>query len=164
MLPVSGAEQLNTSGAHGTRPMISHSGAYSRLVKPSGARGELGKNKFQTPAARALGLSSSINVVGIHALPAARLVSISCKNRASLGYTCSAMNALRRRCKPLTLSLKSKFTLLLLFFPCVFVQSASPVAPWVPHLRQRPWLGRWRRCRLQCVWQYLARSQPNEKS
>ena len=34
MLPVSGAEQLNTSGAHGTRPMISHSGAYSRFDKP----------------------------------------------------------------------------------------------------------------------------------
>jgi hypothetical protein len=27
MLPVSGAEQLNTSGAHSTRPMISASGA-----------------------------------------------------------------------------------------------------------------------------------------
>ena len=34
MLPVSGAEQLNTSGAIVERPMISHSGAYSRLVKP----------------------------------------------------------------------------------------------------------------------------------
>ncbi len=32
MLPVSGAEQLNTSGAQATRPMISHRGAYSRLV------------------------------------------------------------------------------------------------------------------------------------
>ena len=29
MLPVSGAEQLNTSGARGERPMISHSWAYS---------------------------------------------------------------------------------------------------------------------------------------
>ena len=29
MFPVSGAEQLNTSGAHGDRPMISHNGAYS---------------------------------------------------------------------------------------------------------------------------------------
>ena len=33
MLPVSGAEQLNASGPIGERPMISHSGAYSRLVK-----------------------------------------------------------------------------------------------------------------------------------
>src|SRR5688572_27871573 len=30
MLPVSGAEQLNTSAAIGERPMISQSGAYSR--------------------------------------------------------------------------------------------------------------------------------------
>src|SRR2546425_2325505 len=34
MLPVSGAEQLKTSGAMGERPMISQSGAYSRLVSP----------------------------------------------------------------------------------------------------------------------------------
>ena len=34
MLPVSGAEQLNTSGASRLRPMISHRGAYSRLVRP----------------------------------------------------------------------------------------------------------------------------------
>jgi hypothetical protein len=34
MLPVSGAEQLNTSADHGIRPITSHSGAYSRLVKP----------------------------------------------------------------------------------------------------------------------------------
>ena len=35
MLPVSGAEQLNTSAAMGDRPMISQSGAYSRLVRPA---------------------------------------------------------------------------------------------------------------------------------
>src|SRR5258705_358759 len=35
MLPVSGAEQLKTSAAIGERPMISHSGAYSRLVRPA---------------------------------------------------------------------------------------------------------------------------------
>ena len=34
MLPVSGALQLNTSGARCERPMISHKGAYSRLVRP----------------------------------------------------------------------------------------------------------------------------------
>ena len=34
MLPVSGALQLKTSGAIGERPMISHRGAYSRLVSP----------------------------------------------------------------------------------------------------------------------------------
>ena len=35
MLPVSGAEQLNGSAPIGDRPMISQSGAYSRLVKAS---------------------------------------------------------------------------------------------------------------------------------
>ena len=77
MLPVSGAEQLNTSGAQGTRPMISHSGAYSRLLRPSGARGDLGRNRFHRPAARALGFSSSMILVGTQALPLARLVATS---------------------------------------------------------------------------------------
>jgi hypothetical protein len=53
--------------------MISHSGAYSRLLRPSGARGECGKNRFHRPAALALGLSSSMMVVGIQALPLAVL-------------------------------------------------------------------------------------------
>src|SRR5579859_430974 len=35
ILPVSGAEQLNTSPAHWMRPMTSHSGAYSTLVRPT---------------------------------------------------------------------------------------------------------------------------------
>jgi hypothetical protein len=35
MLPVSGAEQLKTSAAHSTRPMISQSGAYSRFANPA---------------------------------------------------------------------------------------------------------------------------------
>src|SRR5438477_3321668 len=35
MFPVSGAEQLKTSGARCERPMSSQSGAYSRLVRPA---------------------------------------------------------------------------------------------------------------------------------
>src|SRR5262249_16154533 len=35
LFPVSGGEQLNTSAAITLRPMISHSGAYSRLVSPA---------------------------------------------------------------------------------------------------------------------------------
>ena len=46
MLPVSGAEQLNTSGAMGERPMISHKGAYSRLVSPAPCSVS-GRNRFQ---------------------------------------------------------------------------------------------------------------------
>jgi len=85
MLPVSGAEQLKTSAANGTRPMISHRGAYSRFDKPSGARGDLGRKRFQSPAARALGFSSSMIVVGTQGLPLARFSAISRKKRASLG-------------------------------------------------------------------------------
>ncbi len=35
MLPVSGAAQLNTSGARWDRPITSHSGAYSTFVSPA---------------------------------------------------------------------------------------------------------------------------------
>src|SRR6267378_74677 len=52
ILPVSGAEQLNASGAIGERPMISHNGAYSRLVRPAPCSLS-GRNKFHRPAARA---------------------------------------------------------------------------------------------------------------
>ena len=59
MLPVSGAEQLNTSGAQWTRPMISHSGAYSRFVSPA-PYSLSGRKRFHNPAARAFGFSSSM--------------------------------------------------------------------------------------------------------
>src|SRR5579862_240419 len=65
MLPVSGAEQLNTSGAIADRPMISHSGAYSRFVSPAPCS-DSGRNKFHNPAARAFGLSCSITGTGRH--------------------------------------------------------------------------------------------------
>ncbi len=84
MLPVSGAEQLKTSLAHGTRPMISASGPYSWFDRPgpySGARTEPsalgGRNRFHRPCARALGLSRSITCSGVQRLPAAVLASIS---------------------------------------------------------------------------------------
>ena len=59
MLPVSGAAQLNTSGAKPTRPITSQSGAYSRLVRPAPCSLS-GRNRFQSPAAFAFALSSSI--------------------------------------------------------------------------------------------------------
>jgi hypothetical protein len=59
MFPVSGAEQLKTSGAIGERPMISHRGAYSRLVRPDPCSLS-GKKRFQRPRSRALALSSSM--------------------------------------------------------------------------------------------------------
>ena len=89
MLPVSGAEQLKTSLDQGTAPMISASGAYSWLLRPAprplvsgpafSARG--GRNRFHSPAARALGLSSSMTCSGVQRLPARVLASISSNQR-----------------------------------------------------------------------------------
>src|SRR3954468_9123599 len=62
MFPVSGAEQLNTSGAHSTRPMISQSGAYSRLVRVPPC--VFGRHRFHNPAARAFGFTSSMTGTG----------------------------------------------------------------------------------------------------
>ena len=60
MLPVSGAEQLNTSGArNGLRPMISQSGAYWRLVSPAPCS-RSGRNRFHRPSDRASAFSSSM--------------------------------------------------------------------------------------------------------
>src|SRR4030095_9173739 len=63
MLPVSGAEQLNASGAIGERPMISHSGAYSRFVRPA-PYSDCGSHRFQRPSACPRRLSSSTTSVG----------------------------------------------------------------------------------------------------
>jgi len=63
MFPVSGAEQLKTSGAHKTRPMISHRGAYSRLVRPAPSL-DAGRNRFHSPLARAFGFSASTTGLG----------------------------------------------------------------------------------------------------
>src|SRR4051812_20453676 len=107
MLPVSGAEQLNTSGAQLLRPMISHSGAYSRFVKEPPR--SFGCHRFHKPAARAFGLSSSIMRVGIHALPLARFCAISSKNCDSCGVTYCCMKSETFFCSSFTLSECSKF-------------------------------------------------------
>ncbi len=59
MFPVSGAEQLKTSGAIGDRPMISQRGAYSRLVRPDPCSLS-GRKRFQRPRSRAFAFSSSM--------------------------------------------------------------------------------------------------------
>jgi hypothetical protein len=79
MLPVSGGEQLKTSGAMMLRPIVSQRGAYSRLVSPAPCSLS-GKNKFRSPAARAFSLSSSTILVGDH-----RFCSISSSKRCSFG-------------------------------------------------------------------------------
>ena len=68
MLPVSGALQLKTSGAMGLRPMTSHKGAYSRLVRPA-PRSESGRKRFHSPLAFASSLSSSMIGGTDHRLP-----------------------------------------------------------------------------------------------
>src|ERR1700692_3627294 len=79
IFPVSGAEQLKTSGPISLRPIISQSGAYSRFVSPAPCSLS-GKKRFHRPAARALGLSSSTILVGDH-----RVRSISSWKRRSFG-------------------------------------------------------------------------------
>ena len=59
IFPVSGAEQLNTSDDHPTRPIISASGAYSRLVKPA-PYSSSGKKRFHKPCSFACIFNSSI--------------------------------------------------------------------------------------------------------
>ena len=74
MLPVSGAEQLNTSGAKpDARPMISQSGAYSVLVSPA-PYSLSGRNRFHRPAARAFSFNCSTTVVGCQRSPVGDLV------------------------------------------------------------------------------------------
>src|SRR3989442_1318415 len=62
IFPVWGAEHLKTSGPQCPRPMISHSGAFSRLV--SAPPWVLGRHRFHSPAALAFGLSSSMTGTG----------------------------------------------------------------------------------------------------
>jgi len=65
------------------RPMISASGAYSRLVSPA-PYSDSGSQRFHSPCACAFCLSSSITRVGNQALPARRLAATSSCQRASL--------------------------------------------------------------------------------
>ena len=59
MLPVSGALQLQISGAILVRPITSASGAYSVLVMPAPWVSS-GRNRFHRPRSRASALSSSM--------------------------------------------------------------------------------------------------------
>ena len=57
MLPVSGAEQFVASPSNGDWPITSHSGAYSRFVRP-GPCSDSGRNRFQRSRLRASVFSS----------------------------------------------------------------------------------------------------------
>src|SRR5262245_8441863 len=79
MLPVSGAEQLKTSGAITLRPMTSHKGAYSRFVSPA-PLSDSGRKRFHSPSARAFTFNSSTIAVGVQ-----REAAICSWNFCSLG-------------------------------------------------------------------------------
>ena len=81
MLPVSGAEQLNASGAKGERPINSAKGAYSLLVRPA-PNALSGRNRFHKPASRAFSLISS-NRTGVCQRSPARAGAAN--NSASFG-------------------------------------------------------------------------------
>src|SRR5210317_33328 len=66
IFPVSGAEQLNTSGAHHTFPVISASGAYSTFVKPAPYLSS-GRKRFHRPLFFAFSFRSS-RIFGICSL------------------------------------------------------------------------------------------------
>jgi hypothetical protein len=76
MLPVSGAEQLNTSEAQPMWPICSASGAYSRLVNPaprnsSSSCDDGGMNMFHRPSARAFFFKSSSTGIAFQRSPSA---------------------------------------------------------------------------------------------
>ena len=73
-LPVSGALQLNTSGASTERPICSASGAYSALDSPAPPCSVSGRKRFHRPWARAFALSSSTTGSTTHGSLAARSV------------------------------------------------------------------------------------------
>src|SRR5712692_8941966 len=77
MLPVSGAEQLNVSGAMGERPMISQRGAYSRFVRPA-PHSLSGRKRFQSRGLQLLhdGRDLPARRPGIELLVEHRLVGI----------------------------------------------------------------------------------------
>src|SRR5690606_34763285 len=78
----------NTSGAIGERPMISQSGAYSKLVNPA-PYSLSGKNKFHSPCSFAFAFISSITGGIRHRL----FPLLSCSvYTLSLGYTTSSIN------------------------------------------------------------------------
>ena len=98
MLPVSGALQLNASGAIHERPMISHSGAYSRLVRPAPSS-DSGRKRFHRPAARAFALRSSMTFVGTHDI-AAPAVGLDLGGEHRFGRIDVVVHEARQRAPP----------------------------------------------------------------
>src|SRR5262245_8028341 len=81
--------------------MISHTGAYSRLVRPKPYL-ESGRNMFHRPAALAFSFSVSIVCVCCHGLPAARNVAISSLKVCSAAMTFVCTKSITRRCSSTT--------------------------------------------------------------
>ena len=89
MLPVSGAEQLNTSEAKPMWPISSASGAYSRLVNPaprnsSSSCEDGGMNMFQRPSAFAFFFRSSRTGITFQRAPFVVLLLVDRHRRADV--------------------------------------------------------------------------------
>src|SRR5947209_524880 len=87
MLPVSGAEQLNTIGATRLRPIVSQSMPYSQLVSPAPCSSS-GMNRFHSPSAFARSRSST-RIAG-YGTPGATSSSSARSASSSTGYRCSS--------------------------------------------------------------------------
>ena len=126
MFPVSGALQLQTSGPIVERPIISHSGAYSRLVRPA-PYSLSGKNRFQSPAARAFALSSS-RTGGIDQ----RFASAACCSQhvRSPGSTTSRVNSRNRSWSAAT---SGRSSIDMIFAFALRLEGPSPGAPAPTH-------------------------------
>ena len=109
ILPVSGALQLKISELNSTRPISSHSGAYSALVNPAPyGLYSSGKNKFHSPASFAFCLSVCI-MSGVFQRPSPDAHSTAWMYSCSTGYTSSSIKALSFSKSACVFSLYSKF-------------------------------------------------------
>ena len=96
MLPVSGAQQLKTSEAQGRRPMISASGAYSRLV--SRVPGSSRAGRAETGSTAPLPFARALSWLGRPRWPDARPRNLRAARLGSAGTMRTAStNALTRR-------------------------------------------------------------------
>ena len=91
IFPVSGAEQLNTSGAKKLIPINSHMNAYSRWVSPFPYTGNV-QNRFHSPLALAFLLRSSSWGITVHRYSSLRVTVTSLMRSFSTGNRFSIRN------------------------------------------------------------------------
>ena len=105
ILPVSGALQLNTSGAISDCPVSSASGAYSALLSPLSS----GRKRFQRPSARAFSFSASMRGSNCQVFQSGPASWAAWRSSASKGKMCASMNCWRARRRVRVLGVWWKF-------------------------------------------------------